>query len=285
MSDQVIENVSDTSLWVAYYRAKETERPDALFRDPLAKILIGQRGYEIAEDMKKIGHYVEWSVVSRTVMIDSFINTLIDSGIDCVLNLGAGLDTRPYRMNLPAGLNWIEVDYPTIINLKNDKLKNENPACQLSRMALDLADVEKRKQFLELVSTQYRNILVITEGVVPYLTPDQVNALSVDLQAVPTIQYWIIEFFEPRVYRYLKSAVRTKKMKNAPFLFYPPDWLGFFKTRGWAPHEIQYSGEIAEKSGRRPPMPWFAVFFMLLASKETIAKAKRMAGYMVLKKN
>ena len=45
-------SISDTALWVAVYRARETDRPDALFRDPLAYRLAGTRGEQIAQ---KIG--------------------------------------------------------------------------------------------------------------------------------------------------------------------------------------------------------------------------------------
>jgi O-methyltransferase involved in polyketide biosynthesis len=36
-----IEHISDTARWVAFYRAMETERPDAIFRDPFARQLAG----------------------------------------------------------------------------------------------------------------------------------------------------------------------------------------------------------------------------------------------------
>ena len=43
----VISNVSDTARWVALYRAMETDRPDALFKDPYARRLAGAEGEEI----------------------------------------------------------------------------------------------------------------------------------------------------------------------------------------------------------------------------------------------
>jgi len=36
-----IEHVTDTAFWIASLRALESERPDALFRDPLAGLLAG----------------------------------------------------------------------------------------------------------------------------------------------------------------------------------------------------------------------------------------------------
>lgn len=50
-SAPLIRNVSDTARWVAFYRAQETERPDAVFRDPFARRLAGQRGEQIAKAM------------------------------------------------------------------------------------------------------------------------------------------------------------------------------------------------------------------------------------------
>ena len=42
--EEPFRNISDTARWVAVYRAIESERPDAWFRDPLAKRLAGERG-------------------------------------------------------------------------------------------------------------------------------------------------------------------------------------------------------------------------------------------------
>ena len=46
-----IEHVMDTAFWVASDRALEGERADALFRDPLAAVLAGEKGRRIAESM------------------------------------------------------------------------------------------------------------------------------------------------------------------------------------------------------------------------------------------
>src|SRR3954464_2635980 len=113
--DATLHNVSDTALWVAHYRAEESERPDALFRDPYAQRLAGERGRRIAQAMGATAKYTRWTLVIRTVLIDRYIDAAIEAGVDTILNLGAGLDTRPYRMTLPASLQWIEVDQANII--------------------------------------------------------------------------------------------------------------------------------------------------------------------------
>jgi len=279
-----INHVSDTALWVAYYRAKETLRPDALFRDPLANVLLGERGKKIAESMKTVGKYTEWAVIARTVIIDQFILDLIGKGVDTVINMGTGLDTRPYRMNLPSSLKWIEVDYPQIISHKNRLLKKESPKCQLTRVELDLADEEKRNQFLTEVGSQAKKTLVITEGVIPYLSEEQVSSLAKALHNETHVHYWITEFFRAEVYPYLKASLRTIKMKNAPFRFFPNDWLGFFEKCGWTSEEIRYSTEIAVKYNRKIPLPWWAGFLRIFFSKAIVKKSEKMSGYMVFKK-
>jgi O-methyltransferase involved in polyketide biosynthesis len=91
-----IEHVMDTAFWVASDRSLEGERPDALFRDPLAAVLAGEKGRRIAESMPNHRAMV-FVVALRTTAIDRLIASAIERGADTVLNLGAGLDTRPYR--------------------------------------------------------------------------------------------------------------------------------------------------------------------------------------------
>ncbi len=280
-TNALIADVADTSFWVAYYRAKESERPDALFHDPFAKLLMGQHGQKIAESMRSTSRYTEWAVVARTVIIDRFINELIKHDIDTVINLGAGLDTRPYRMDLPTELTWIEVDYPRVIDHKNTLLKAEQPHCQLTRVALDLADRTKRKEWFASIAARAKNVLILTEGVILYLSPSHVAELAEDLRAHSCFKYWISEYFHPRIYPYLKRMMRTAQLQKSPFLFYPDDWFEFFRTHGWAAKDIHYTNEIGIEFKRRPPLPLIAKLIMLFFSKRMKQEAMRMSGYVV----
>ena len=115
MQKNEIENISDTALWVAYYRAMETERNDSIFKDPYAKILAGTKGKEIVENLPH-GKSSSWWLIVRTKVLDNWILDLVNQKkIDTVLNLAAGLDTRPYRVDLPSGLNGREVDFVHVL--------------------------------------------------------------------------------------------------------------------------------------------------------------------------
>ena len=82
-----------------------------------------------------------------------------------MLNLGAGLDTRPYRLDFIDKVTWVEVDYPAMIAYKDEQLAGETPHCKLERVKLDLADTAARRQFLAEMNARSKNILVLTEGV------------------------------------------------------------------------------------------------------------------------
>ena len=124
----LIRNISDTALWVAVFRARETERQDALFRDTFARKLAGERGEQIAKDMRQ-GMRHEWPYTARTVRFDQIVTEQIKQGTDMVINLAAGLDTRPYRMDLPSSLKWIEVDLPGMMDYKEEFLGKGTTLC------------------------------------------------------------------------------------------------------------------------------------------------------------
>src|SRR5262249_7694551 len=142
-----VRNISDTALWAAHFRAEESRRPDALFRDPYAEKLGAQQGLEIARNLPE-GEKHAWAWVARTYLFDQMIQKEIAEGADLIVNCAAGLDARPYRMKLPPTLQWIEADLPDILAYKTERLAGDTPTCQLERVAVNLADGDARRRFL-----------------------------------------------------------------------------------------------------------------------------------------
>ena len=282
----VLQNVSDTALWVAYYRGLEGDRPDALFHDPLAKILIDDRAQQIAESMPKTAAHTQQNVLMRTLIIDCFIETLIrEEKIDTLVNLGAGFDTRPYRLKLPSSFRWIEVDYANLMEYKNEKLSAFKPSCQLERHSIDLSDRKSRQSFFEKISRESKTVAILTEGVLPYLVESEVSLLSEDLQAQFNFAYWIADYVSPAVYKYLRNDTRMEKMKNAPFQFFPTDYLSFFKSHQWSVNLMFFIQEEAQKHGRElPPPPWVAQL-PEEAREKMKSEFMRSSGYMLLQRD
>jgi methyltransferase (TIGR00027 family) len=277
-----IEHVSDTALWVAFYRAEETKRPDALFRDPLAEKLIGPRGTALANEMSATARYTRQNVVIRTYIIDRFIRELVATGVETFVNLGAGLDTRPYRLDLPSSVTWIEVDYPHMIEMKSEALANERPSVKLERIAMDLADVDARRTLFTRLNKG--RVAILTEGVLPYLSIDDVASLADDLHACSSFEFWICDYMAPETYKYINDPKRLKKMKNAPFRFFPPDWFGFFSSHGWSVDEMRYIQQTTFDLGRSMPMPWFAHIFKWFAPRALRERVMKMSGYAILRR-
>lgn len=285
MTDSLIKDVSDTAFMAAAYRAAESERPDALFRDPLAARLAGERGKMIVAGLPARAFIGGWAVVIRTCVIDEQIRSAIGDGVDTILNLGAGLDTRPYRMMLPASLRWIEVDHPHVIELKERSLGDEKPRCRLERIKLDLSDAGARRKVLEQATAGSRKVLILTEAVIPYLAEDAVASLAADLRANPAIRYWIADYFSPEAYQYRRRTHMDRAMQNAPFQFEPKDYFGFFAGLGWQPREIRYLAEEADRLNRPPAFPvtvkWATRVIGLFMSRERREAMKKYTGYVL----
>jgi methyltransferase (TIGR00027 family) len=252
MTESTVRSISDTARWVAYFRARESERDDALFRDPYAKLLAGDRGFGIANTLVD-GDKHEWAWVARTYLFDQFISCAIQAGSDLIVNLAAGLDARPYRMNLAADLQWIEVDLPEIIAYKEQVLAAEMPRCRLERIALDLADQGKRLSLFKNINERSRKAVIVTEGLLIYFTSEQVASFAYDLASCSSFQYWIIDLTSPGQLKLMqRRAGRQLSEAGAAFKFGPAEGVDFFSPFGWSAREIQGMLKTAAKFNRAP---------------------------------
>ncbi len=245
-------NISDTARWVAHFRARETQRPDALFRDPYAERLAGERGLAIANTLAD-GNKHEWAWVARTYLFDTFLLREIQQGASLVINLAAGLDARPYRMELPASLHWVEVDLPEILSDKEVVLANEKPRCQLERIRLDLCDIEARRALFMELDRRATKTVALTEGLLIYLSTEQVGALARDLAFGRHFHSWIIDLASPGQLRIMQRAMGKQLDEvGAPFRFAPPEGPSFFVPYGWEPKDVQGLLKTAAQLKRLP---------------------------------
>jgi methyltransferase (TIGR00027 family) len=248
MLEPLISNVSDTARWMAAYRAAESTRRDALFNDPLAERLAGDRGRAIAAATPRLMRN-GWWWVTRTKLIDDLVAESVQNGCDRVLNLATGFDTRPYRLDLPAGTEWIEADLPDIINEKQRLLTGEIARCRLSRVAVDLADAPSRSAFLADATSGARDALVITEGLLLYLNEQQVRALADDLLHTE-IAEWITDVIAPAIVR--RMMRQMPGLDKAPMTFEPTEGVAFFERQGWTVGAIH---SILKQAGRWKRLP------------------------------
>jgi methyltransferase (TIGR00027 family) len=256
-----IRHISDTALWVAVYRAREDERRDAVFRDPFASRLAGERGAQIAAEMPFAERHA-WSYIARTWLVDRAIERQLQQGADMVVNLAAGLDARPYRMQLPASLRWVEIDLPDLLTYKKSVLAAESPRCGLERVALDLNSVAARRQLFDQLGREAKRVVVVAEGLIIYFNAEQVAELSRDLAAAPNFHNWILDLSSPALLKMLQRKIGGQLgQAGSPLRFAPQEGPDFFAPYGWKPVETDSLLQTAAKLKRLPFwMRLFALF-------------------------
>jgi methyltransferase (TIGR00027 family) len=252
MANSTVRGISDTARWVAYFRARETQRPDALFRDPYAERLAGEDGFRIANTLPD-GNKHEWAWVARTYLFDQFLSRAIEDGADLIINLAAGLDARPYRMSLPSALQWVEVDLPDIISYKEEILHDETPRCQLQRVALDLSDLPGRRALFAELDARATKVVVASEGLLIYFTNEEVASLAADLAAAKHFHRWIIDLASPGQLRLMQHTTGKQLSEaGAAFKFGPANGAHFFVPYGWEPKDVQGLLKTAAQFNRPP---------------------------------
>lgn len=184
-----ITHVSDTALMVAACRAHETEQEDAWVRDPFAARLAGERGVAILNAMPH-ANVLRMGLAIRTRFVDELLlEALAQNRIATVLSVGCGLDTRPWRLELPSYVRWIEVDFADVLDYKDGLMADEPLRCHRDRLSVDLNDSAQRK--LMYGAAGRAPALMITEGLLLYLPAATVEALAHEVGARSGVAHWI----------------------------------------------------------------------------------------------
>jgi methyltransferase (TIGR00027 family) len=279
-----LSNISDTARWVAMYRAIESDRRDALFNDPFARRLAGTRGAEILADMPK-GRTFGWPMVVRTTLFDEMVLRVV-GGVDTVLNLAAGLDARPYRLPLPPSLKWIDVDLPAMTDYKREVLADQRPHCSVEFVALDLSDREARRALFARVGAASHSALVITEGLLVYLTRAQAGELAADLHDQASFRYWLIDIVSPFVLGLMqKTWGKQLDAAAAPLLFGPEEGPAFYGSFGWRVAEARDTFQEAKRLRRLPAsLRFWSGMSFLMSKKMREQQQKGLSGVVLLER-
>lgn len=279
--DNPIRNVSDTALWVAVYRAMESERADALFVDPFARRLGGERGEAIVRAMPR-GASMSWPLVVRTAVMDEIVMRCVDQGATTVLNLAAGLDARPYRLALPPTLRWLHVDLPDMVDYFREHMAGETARCEVELIAADLREPAARREVFTRAAG-HGPVLVITEGLLLYLTPQQVADLAAELRDVAGIRWWLTDLASPMLLKYLEKHWAPKLREgNAPMQFGPAEGTAFFAPFGWRETEFRSTWDESWRLDRTMPGAWLWRLLAMLQSKRRQEEGRRMSGIALL---
>ncbi len=246
-------SVSDTVYLAALYRAYESDSPDAIFKDPLAAILAAPK----AELLKKTASFKEearWFTTVRTCLLDEHLLRLVADGVDTVINLAPGLDTRPYRLALPKALHWIEADLPGITEYKTERLKKIEPRCRLDRFVVNLADQPARDRFFTQAELGAKRTLVLTEGLLPQLPEATVAELAATLRDSRTVDHWLMDLTTVSFLERMRDRWKPQAATDdASLRFVPKGGTSYFEGLGWRLEAFDSFLDGSEKIGRKAP--------------------------------
>ncbi|HEX4594098.1 MAG TPA: class I SAM-dependent methyltransferase [Bryobacteraceae bacterium] len=184
-----ITHVSDTALMVAACRALESEAPDGFVHDPFAARLAGERGMAILQGLPHPG-LARFAIGMRSRFVDELLLEALGSNpIATVLSVGCGLDTRPWRLELPPDLRWIEVDFADMLDYKEARMSGETPRCRRERLTADVNDAAQRSTIYAAAGPA--PALMITEGLLMYLPAATVDALAAEAFEESGIAHWM----------------------------------------------------------------------------------------------
>jgi methyltransferase (TIGR00027 family) len=174
----------------AIIRDVETQKPEneKLCHDPLAIAFIG-KGKRLLGKIPPLRRLALWyieqrhpfvfdCIAARTRYIDEHVNHCIDDGIEQLIILGAGYDSRAYRMErLKEKVTVFEIDLPAIQKLKIQKLKKiiDPLPSNVVYIPIDFNSETLSQRLFQSKYDKDKKSLFIWEGVTPYLTAEAVD--------------------------------------------------------------------------------------------------------------
>jgi len=167
----------ETMLMTLSGRAIQNQWQDPILRDPWAEEAMRHIDYDMSEHYQGVGSWSMWKdigctiIATRAATFDLLTNRyLADHPQASVLHVGCGMDSRVFRVDPPASVQWFDVDYPDVIDLRRQLFPERVAAYHLVGAQLD--DLH----WLDEVPRD-RPGLLIAEGVLHYLSETEVKAL------------------------------------------------------------------------------------------------------------
>jgi O-methyltransferase involved in polyketide biosynthesis len=177
------------------------------------------------------------------------------------------------------------VDLPGILDHKLGLLEGEPTVCRYEAVRVDLRDAARRQALFSQLGSRSKGTLVVAEGLLVYLTPQEVGELVTDLHAPASFEWFLIDIASPQLLKIMRKYWgRNVDAGNAPFQFAPAESTKFFAPFGWREVAFRSSMEEAERLHREMPMMWLWRFLGRFRSQETLASYRRFSGFALLQR-
>ncbi|HEY2792638.1 MAG TPA: SAM-dependent methyltransferase [Micromonosporaceae bacterium] len=251
-----------SAYWIAASRARESARDDRLFDDPYAPILAGARGVAAMAASERAAGGENTFLPVRTRYFDDALTAALEGGIRQVVLLGAGLDTRAFRLRLPDGVTWFEVDRPEIFAAKEPVLHGEVARCARLTVPADLSgDWPAALRAAGFEPGQ--PIAWLAEGLLFYLEPAQVDDLLRTTATLTSAGGVFLADVMSEMVRTAPAMAAYRAYTEANRLAPPygnDDPAALLRANGWATGHLTWAGapdanygRFVRQAGRTPP--------------------------------
>lgn len=268
--------ISQRPHWMAYLRAVESERPDAVLHDPYARQLAGSRGESVANSIGSIDLIASAFAIQTALLDRLIVDCIARHDVDLVLNLGSGLDTRPWRLELPRNLQWLDVDQPGLLDHKASVLSKHSPVCSYQAIGAEVLVSDQRVAAINTYPYVQRT-LVVTDGLLAYLHPDEVEALAQDLHGQSSCRWWLTDLVGSNAVHALCDCV-APGLAALNFQFAPDDSARFFSPLGWRELAFYTASGEARRLNRTARTPALVRLGMILRSPGAQEEFRGVAG-------
>ncbi|MFI5735837.1 class I SAM-dependent methyltransferase [Kribbella sp. NPDC051587] len=169
MDDVELVGAQKTLSPVLRAKALDNRLPDPILGDKYAEQAM--RRLDPGYDTGRFGtSQIGLAAVVRAKAHDDWARAFLGEHPDAVvLHLGCGLDARVYRIDPPATVDWYDLDYPSVIELRKQFLPPREHHTLIASSVTDLG-------WLDRVPHD-RPVLMIAEGLVPYLSETDLHRL------------------------------------------------------------------------------------------------------------
>lgn len=155
---------AETLLLTLYGRAVDAGRPDPILGDAMAVQAVDRLDYDFARTRTSTA--IAAAVAARAAFFDDWTRRfLADHQRATVLQLAAGLDSRPWRIDPGPEVDWYDVDFPEVIALRRELFPERARYTMIAASVVD-------DGWLDQVPQEYP-VFVLAEGLTPYLEPER----------------------------------------------------------------------------------------------------------------
>lgn len=253
----MMDPVGFTSRLTAAARARETERPDRLFRDEFAAALAGPEGFAFLERHWMVfGGTPRPNFAVRTRFFDDFLLAAVRvREIRQVVLLAAGLDSRAFRLEWPTGLRLFEIDQEEVLDYKASVLGplRATPRCERITVAADL-----RKEWSRgLVDAGYRATeptAWLLEGLLMYLPAVAVERLLAETARLSVQGAELGVDTLPPGFLEMRQFIELYAERGCAVAFTTDDPVGLLARCGWRAG-LHSTPEEGVRLGRPWPVP------------------------------